>query len=177
MLLASRALNVLLVSALANFWRKPEARVSLRHQVVMWFAGMRGAVSFALAITLPTATAQDASWSDRIVTWLQFAMQDVAMEDAADDVSMQDAASDVLEDFEDLFPPDADPSTDESDDIDFSSAFHDPQDIADAGVVAPHVEGPPVAGVAHEVQALPVAGGAPQVEAPPIAQAPKLLSS
>ena len=46
-LLLSRALNVFPLSALANCWRKPEDRISLRMQCVLWFSGMRGAVSFA----------------------------------------------------------------------------------------------------------------------------------
>ena len=57
-LLVARALNIILVSACANLLRKPEDRITWRAQLVMWFAGMRGAVSFALAITLPSAAAR-----------------------------------------------------------------------------------------------------------------------
>jgi len=69
-LLLARALNVFSISALANLGRPPHLRISLRMQVVMWFAGMRGAVSFALAITLPAATGHDAeaAWTVPIVT-------------------------------------------------------------------------------------------------------------
>ena len=60
-LLASRAVNVFLISALANCRRPIDQQISMRMQVVMWFAGMRGAVSFALAITLPnSAIAEEA---------------------------------------------------------------------------------------------------------------------
>ena len=45
----------------------PEHRITARAQVVMWFAGMRGAVSFALAITLPASAATAAASSGKDV--------------------------------------------------------------------------------------------------------------
>ena len=67
-LLLSRALNVFPLAFIANLCRPPEQRISLRMQIVIWFSGMRGAVSFALAITLPGAGAlhggsPDATWA------------------------------------------------------------------------------------------------------------------
>ena len=47
-----RALNVFPLSALINSFRHPKRRVSTGTQVVMWFAGMRGPLSFALAVSL-----------------------------------------------------------------------------------------------------------------------------
>jgi sodium/hydrogen exchanger 8 len=80
-LLISRALNIFPISFLANCCRPPEERISIRMQVVMWWSGLRGAVSFALAITLPAASMvlddegaggagqpSDASWTVPIVT-------------------------------------------------------------------------------------------------------------
>ena len=48
----ARALNVFPLSAISNMCRKPAHKVTAGMQTVMWFAGMRGAVSFALAMTL-----------------------------------------------------------------------------------------------------------------------------
>lgn len=51
--LLSRALNIFPLSALANRLSSPSReKLSLPMQVVMWFAGMRGGLCFALAITL-----------------------------------------------------------------------------------------------------------------------------
>lgn len=49
---AARALNIFPLSAISNMCRKPAHRITSGMQTVMWFAGMRGAVSFALAMTL-----------------------------------------------------------------------------------------------------------------------------
>lgn len=51
-LLAARALNIFPLTEFANFVRAPSARISCRMQLVMWWSGLRGAVSFALAATL-----------------------------------------------------------------------------------------------------------------------------
>lgn len=72
-LLLSRALNVFPLAFIANLCRPPEQRISLRMQIVIWFSGMRGAVSFTLAITLPGAGAlhggsPDATWAVPMVT-------------------------------------------------------------------------------------------------------------
>ena len=70
-LLAARAANIVTISFFANCFRRPAHRITARMQLVMWFAGMRGAVSFALAITLPasTATASPAGSSAVIADW------------------------------------------------------------------------------------------------------------
>ena len=72
-ILLSRALNIFPLSFLMNRCRRPEQRISGRMQVVMWFSGMRGAVSFALAITLPGGggghgAMPDSAWTVPIVT-------------------------------------------------------------------------------------------------------------
>jgi len=52
-LLMARAVNIFPLSELANSCvRKPSDRISCRMQLVMWWSGLRGAISFALAITL-----------------------------------------------------------------------------------------------------------------------------
>ena len=51
LLLAGRALNIFPLSVLANQCRH-QSRVSCPMQIVMWWSGLRGAVSFALAMTL-----------------------------------------------------------------------------------------------------------------------------
>ncbi|KAL1514918.1 hypothetical protein AB1Y20_003998 [Prymnesium parvum] len=50
--LLARALNIFPLSGMANCVRARDDRVTCPMQVVMWFSGMRGAVSFALAMTL-----------------------------------------------------------------------------------------------------------------------------
>ena len=56
-LLLSRAACVSLTSAIANCFRKqPNERITFRMQLVILFAGMRGSVSFALAVMLPAAS-------------------------------------------------------------------------------------------------------------------------
>jgi sodium/hydrogen exchanger 8 len=51
LVLVGRAAFVFPLSALSNYWTKsPTTKISLRHQVIIWWAGlMRGAVSIALA--------------------------------------------------------------------------------------------------------------------------------
>ena len=56
-LLVARAFNIFFVSALSNLGRRPEEKITMRMQMVMWFSGMRGPLSFALAVTLPGAQA------------------------------------------------------------------------------------------------------------------------
>jgi len=51
-LLCCRALNVFPLSLVANQCRPPRQRVTCSMQTVMWFAGLRGPLSFALAVTL-----------------------------------------------------------------------------------------------------------------------------
>ena len=46
------ALSVKSGKGFAGLFRKKESRISCRMQTVMWFSGLRGAVSFALAMTL-----------------------------------------------------------------------------------------------------------------------------
>ena len=58
-------------SVVANCCRAPARRISLRMQIVMWFAGMRGSVSFALAMTLEQGLQQGdkhQAWTTPIVT-------------------------------------------------------------------------------------------------------------
>ena len=57
-LLVARAANILSCSFVANLGRRKEEQITPRMQLVMWFSGMRGPLSFALAVTLPGA--QDA---------------------------------------------------------------------------------------------------------------------
>jgi len=53
--LIGRALNIFPLSLIANIGRK--RKISFKMQVMMWFAGLRGAIAFALAITVPNTTA------------------------------------------------------------------------------------------------------------------------
>jgi sodium/hydrogen exchanger 8 len=50
LMLFSRALNIFPLSFLANLGRKK--KISNKIQIVLWFAGLRGAVSFALALSM-----------------------------------------------------------------------------------------------------------------------------
>ena len=52
-LFISRALNIFPLTALVNRLRRGrKGEISIEMQIVMWFSGMRGALSFALAVTL-----------------------------------------------------------------------------------------------------------------------------
>merc|ERR1719173_109216 len=53
--LIGRAVSVCVLSLLANFFRKRP--ISLKYQVVMWVAGLRGPVAFALALIAPNLSA------------------------------------------------------------------------------------------------------------------------
>jgi len=53
--LLGRALNIFPLALIANIGRK--RKISFKMQVMMWFAGLRGAIAFALAITVPSTTA------------------------------------------------------------------------------------------------------------------------
>lgn len=47
----SRAAHVFTMSNLANCGRK--TKITFKMQIVMWFAGLRGAIAFALALNIP----------------------------------------------------------------------------------------------------------------------------
>ena len=49
-MLAARVCNVLPGVALVNLRRSPESKISRRHQIFLWFSGLRGAIAFALAM-------------------------------------------------------------------------------------------------------------------------------
>jgi len=49
--LLGRAVNIFPLSALANRYRVH--KISRPHQVIMWFSGLRGAIAFSLALTMP----------------------------------------------------------------------------------------------------------------------------
>ncbi|CAN0401231.1 unnamed protein product, partial [Discosporangium mesarthrocarpum] len=49
--LASRVFNTVPFSFIANLWRG--RKISANMQVVMWFAGLRGAIAFALSASMP----------------------------------------------------------------------------------------------------------------------------
>ncbi|EED91663.1 sodium/hydrogen exchanger, Na+/H+ exchanger, antiporter, partial [Thalassiosira pseudonana CCMP1335] len=52
--LVARALNIFPISFLANCCRrKGENKISLKMQCVLWFAGLRGAIAFALSMNMP----------------------------------------------------------------------------------------------------------------------------
>ena len=52
--LIARALNIFPLSLFANICRqKGENRISLKMQCVLWFAGLRGAIAFALSMNMP----------------------------------------------------------------------------------------------------------------------------
>ena len=65
-LFIARALNIFPLTALTNYLRRGrKAAISFPMQVVMWFSGMRGALSFALVVTLsPLMGDKDASLPD-----------------------------------------------------------------------------------------------------------------
>lgn len=50
-IVVARACNIFPLTLLANSCRKPRKRIPLRYQLMMWFAGLRGAIAFALAMS------------------------------------------------------------------------------------------------------------------------------
>lgn len=52
LLLASRGVVVFLISPICNYFRKN--KINIKHQILIWLSGMRGAVAFSLALSLPT---------------------------------------------------------------------------------------------------------------------------
>jgi NhaP-type Na+/H+ or K+/H+ antiporter len=51
--LLARFLNIFPLSFIANLCRNESNRISVKMQTVLWFAGLRGAVAFALAMNMP----------------------------------------------------------------------------------------------------------------------------
>lgn len=51
--LIGRALNIFPLSWLANLCRKGRFTIAPKMQVVLWFAGLRGAIAFALSVNMP----------------------------------------------------------------------------------------------------------------------------
>jgi sodium/hydrogen exchanger 8 len=51
--LIGRALNIFPLSWMANLCRKRNFKISAKMQVVLWFAGLRGAIAFALSENMP----------------------------------------------------------------------------------------------------------------------------
>lgn len=49
--LMSRAANIYPLSLLVNYFRK--SKINMRMQFIMWFSGLRGAIAFALILSLP----------------------------------------------------------------------------------------------------------------------------
>jgi sodium/hydrogen exchanger 8 len=48
-----RFLNIMPLSCAANACRKGNDKISLKMQLVLWFAGLRGAIAYALAVNMP----------------------------------------------------------------------------------------------------------------------------
>lgn len=51
--LIGRVANIFPLSWVANCCRSPQNRISMQMQFVLWFAGLRGAIAFALAMNMP----------------------------------------------------------------------------------------------------------------------------
>lgn len=51
--LVGRFFNIFPLSFLANFCRGEEEKIPIKMQCVLWFAGLRGAIAFALAVNMP----------------------------------------------------------------------------------------------------------------------------
>lgn len=57
--LVGRFLNIFPLACVANMCRKtPETAIPWRMQIVLWFAGLRGAIAFCLAVNLPGPNAE-----------------------------------------------------------------------------------------------------------------------
>ncbi|CAG9319246.1 unnamed protein product [Blepharisma stoltei] len=52
LLLSSRGVVVFLLSPICNYFRIH--KINIKHQILIWLSGMRGAVAFSLALSLPT---------------------------------------------------------------------------------------------------------------------------
>lgn len=50
----ARAVNILITSALLNLGRSTDSRIKWNEQFVMWIAGLRGAMAYALALKSST---------------------------------------------------------------------------------------------------------------------------
>uniref|UniRef100_A0A6B2L1F4 Sodium/hydrogen exchanger n=1 Tax=Arcella intermedia TaxID=1963864 RepID=A0A6B2L1F4_9EUKA len=50
----SRAANIFPLSFIQNLCRPPAHKISLEQQIIMWFAGLRGAMAFALSLNIPS---------------------------------------------------------------------------------------------------------------------------
>jgi len=51
--LVGRAVNIFPLSFIANFCRERNNKITAKRQVVLWFAGLRGAIAFALSESMP----------------------------------------------------------------------------------------------------------------------------
>jgi len=51
--LIGRAVNIFPLSFIANFCRERSNKITAKRQVVLWFAGLRGAIAFALSENMP----------------------------------------------------------------------------------------------------------------------------
>ncbi|KDO19599.1 sodium/hydrogen exchanger 3 [Saprolegnia parasitica CBS 223.65] len=67
-LLLSRLLNIVPLLAVSNLWRRAHERISPTTMFVIWFAGLRGAISFALVKTWTFVDADGTSHRPLIVS-------------------------------------------------------------------------------------------------------------
>eukprot|EP01097_Dermamoeba_algensis_P005886 TRINITY_DN3703_c0_g3_i1.p2 TRINITY_DN3703_c0_g3~~TRINITY_DN3703_c0_g3_i1.p2 ORF type:complete len:302 (+),score=57.05 TRINITY_DN3703_c0_g3_i1:1031-1936(+) len=51
-ILLSRALNVFPLSYILNYFRPTWKKIPMKHQIVIWFSGLRGAIAFALSLRM-----------------------------------------------------------------------------------------------------------------------------
>lgn len=61
-MLISRALNIFPISFAVNLTRKVHHKIPMNQQIMLWFGGLRGAMAFALSISVPTRE----PFSDRV---------------------------------------------------------------------------------------------------------------
>jgi sodium/hydrogen exchanger 8 len=55
-IVVARACNIFPLCWLLNQFRSRRDRISLRYQIVLWYAGLRGAIAFGLSLDFPTAS-------------------------------------------------------------------------------------------------------------------------
>jgi len=53
-ILLARGFNIFPLTFLINLWRTPDKKIGFNTQIMMWFAGLRGAIAFVLALMVPT---------------------------------------------------------------------------------------------------------------------------